>query len=412
MLFVDYYTPYKKQLVLAENLNYGFEASYTFHFKEKLCLYLPLKFRSANIPSEEDFTTNEKLIAGLDVNLKFQFFKQKNKLIPFVFAGAGSEIIEGKGVNFGVPTGLGLDIKIIHQLYLQVHSEYRISFSDDRDNLIYGTGLKWYFGKTSNENEFIDSDGDGLSDLEDECPFEVGTVLLKGCPDSDLDGVIDKADKCPNIAGLVEFEGCPDTDGDGIPDANDECPTESGAVENNGCPDADGDGLIDKNDDCPEEVGLPENKGCPDSDQDGLTDNVDRCPTEAGPIANKGCPELSQEDKELLDFAVQNVRFENGKATLISESFLILDKIVAVMKKYPAYKLTIAGHTDSVGNASFNQILSEHRAKACLDYLAEKGINPERMDSRGYGETQPIASNKFAKGRDQNRRVEFNIYLE
>ncbi|MFT4627435.1 MAG: OOP family OmpA-OmpF porin, partial [Myxococcota bacterium] len=69
----------------------------------------------------------------------------------------------------------------------------------------------------------------------------------------------------------------------------------------------------------------------------------------------------------------------------------------------------VAGHTDSQGSDSYNQGLSQDRAASVRRYLMDKSVSADRLLSRGYGETQPIATNKTAAGREQNRRVEFNL---
>ncbi|MBK7873276.1 MAG: OmpA family protein [Saprospiraceae bacterium] len=95
----------------------------------------------------------------------------------------------------------------------------------------------------------------------------------------------------------------------------------------------------------------------------------------------------------------------------MTSSFEVLNQIVDILKRYPDYKMRIGGHTDSVGSSSTNQTLSEARAKACYDYLISKGIEASRLSFTGYGETKPIADNRYKDGRDKNRRVEFDIYL-
>jgi OmpA-OmpF porin, OOP family len=109
---------------------------------------------------------------------------------------------------------------------------------------------------------------------------------------------------------------------------------------------------------------------------------------------------------------MKNVQFETGKATLKQESNKILDQLVSIMAQYPAYSLAIAGHTDNVGSADANQVLSEQRAKSCYQYLVSKGVNPVRLSFSGYGESQPIAENGTAEGRRLNRRVEFHMRIE
>lgn len=253
-----------------------------------------------------------------------------------------------------------------------------------------------------------DTDGDGVEDAIDKCPYSKGPVVMNGCPDTDEDGIADAEDKCPSQKGITAFGGCPDTDADGIADSEDECPKVKGVKEKKGCPndDKDADGIADADDACPEVAGLSILKGCPDKDNDGVSDKEDACPTQAGTLANKGCPEIKQEDKKVL-LEAMSVEFESGSAKIKPASFDILDKVVAVLNKYPEYSMNIQGHTDNQGSNSLNQTLSEQRAKACFDYLIGKGVVPTRLTYAGYGGTQPIGDNKTMEGRKQNRRVEF-----
>lgn len=257
-----------------------------------------------------------------------------------------------------------------------------------------------------------DTDGDGIADKDDQCPTEKGIADLNGCPDKDGDGIADRFDECPDEAGSPANKGCPikDRDGDGIADEMDACPDAAGPAATMGCPDRDGDGIADKDDRCPDLAG--QYVGCPDTDSDGLVDPDDSCPTVAGPIKNKGCPEVKKEDQDVLNFAMRAVQFETGKATLKAESSQILDQVVDIMERYAGYSLSIAGHTDNVGDDRSNKVLSEERAKACYQYLIAKGVNPNRLNYAGYGESQPVASNKTSEGRRLNRRVEFNLYIK
>ena len=257
-----------------------------------------------------------------------------------------------------------------------------------------------------------DTDSDGVIDPKDKCPDEPGNPVLAGCPDSDDDGVPDKNDKCPTITGDPALQGCPDTDKDEVADKDDECPTEKGLADTKGCLDTDDDGVVDKDDACPGKIGLPAHKGCPDTDGDGIYDHEDRCPESAGSIAAKGCPEIKAEDKAKLKNAVKLVQFETGEAKLLPQSYATLDEVATVMRKYPDYSLSINGHTDSAGDDDTNQSLSERRAHACYFYLMRVGVPISRMTYTGYGESRPVASNSTATGRAQNRRVEFELYVE
>jgi outer membrane protein OmpA-like peptidoglycan-associated protein len=73
---------------------------------------------------------------------------------------------------------------------------------------------------------------------------------------------------------------------------------------------------------------------------------------------------------------------------------------------YPSLHIAIEGHTDSIGSDDYNQQLSERRAQAVRDYFVQQGINSSAVEARGYGKTEPIASNDTTEGRQQNRRVE------
>jgi len=268
-----------------------------------------------------------------------------------------------------------------------------------------------------------DTDGDGVPDKDDRCPNEKGPASNRGCPevlDSDGDGFPDDVDLCPDKPGTNQ--GCPDSDGDGIADNFDDCPDEPGPVSNNGCPelkelDSDGDGVPDKDDPCPNVAGRF--GGCPDTDGDGVPDHLDKCPTEFGISSNFGCPEpkkdipeVKKEVKEQLATAARAVQFESAKAVLKNESYAVLDQVVAIMRQNPDYTLSISGHTDDVGDDERNLRLSQDRAKACYDYLIFRGIKADRIRHAGFGEARPIAGNDTAEGREQNRRVEFELILE
>lgn len=266
-----------------------------------------------------------------------------------------------------------------------------------------------------------DKDNDGVQDSEDLCPDTPGLVELKGCPDRDGDGVPDKDDQCPDTKGLQQFAGCPDTDGDGIIDEKDDCPALAGLAIYNGCPDTDGDSIPDPKDECPTQKGLAVYNGCPDTDGDGLPDNKDDCPYDVGPVSNKGCPvkvqeavkpvkvELTQEEQEVINTVFKNLEFETGKSVIKESSFESLDKLVDLLKKKSAFKLTIEGHTDNVGKPASNLTLSKNRAKSAMKYLTDHGIDAKRITTNGFGSKKPVASNKTAEGRAKNRRVEFTI---
>jgi outer membrane protein OmpA-like peptidoglycan-associated protein/tetratricopeptide (TPR) repeat protein len=106
---------------------------------------------------------------------------------------------------------------------------------------------------------------------------------------------------------------------------------------------------------------------------------------------------------------LENIYFETGKAILRPESHNALDQVFRFLENNPAMKLEISGHTDNTGSLRINQRLSRDRAQAVVDYLVNLGISPEMLFSKGYADTQPVAPNNTAAGREQNRRVEFKV---
>lgn len=106
---------------------------------------------------------------------------------------------------------------------------------------------------------------------------------------------------------------------------------------------------------------------------------------------------------------LRNIFFDFDKATIKPESQTELENLIKLMNDNPNIKIEISGHTDNIGSASYNQKLSESRAKAVVDYLIEHGIDRSRLSYMGYGFEKPIAPNDTEEGRQLNRRVEFKI---
>ena len=106
--------------------------------------------------------------------------------------------------------------------------------------------------------------------------------------------------------------------------------------------------------------------------------------------------------------ARERVSFKSGRAELHESSFPVLGMLASVARNCGA-RFEIAGHTDAVGDANVNMQLSQRRADAVRKYLVQRGVSPDRIASRGYGETQPIADNGTAAGRKTNRRIEFRV---
>ncbi len=149
-----------------------------------------------------------------------------------------------------------------------------------------------------------------------------------------------------------------------------------------------------------------------DSDGDGVPDNRDQCPgTPAGTqVDANGCPV-----EKAAPIVLKGVTFEFNSARLTSDATHRLDNVVNALKGSPSLEVLIEGHTDSIGNAAYNLKLSAERAASVRQYLEGHGIAPNRLSSKGFGETQPVAPNTKPNGADnpagwaQNRRVELEV---
>lgn len=252
----------------------------------------------------------------------------------------------------------------------------------------------------------VDTDGDGITDDDDQCPHEKedvdGHEDLDGCPDrdNDGDGIADAADKCPmdaeDLDSFEDEDGCPDNDndGDGVADASDKCPTEmedmDGFQDDDGCPDADndGDGIADANDKCPTEA----------ETTNGFEDE-DGCPDERPAVV------VTTTAIEITD----KIFFDLNKSRIKSVSFPILDAVADVLKDNAGLRVRVEGHTDDRGEAKWNAKLSDQRAEAVKKYLIKKGVDASRLESQGFGFSRPLVPGSDEAARSQNRRVEFVI---
>lgn len=176
-----------------------------------------------------------------------------------------------------------------------------------------------------------------------------------------------------------------DTDGDGVPDNLDQCPgTPSGVqVDSHGCP--------------------------LDSDNDGVPNYLDRCPnTPPGTQVDvHGCA-----INAIIKLPRTHFAFNSTKLT--AEDQQALDDAAATLNKHPNINVQVAGYTDSIGSKAYNLTLSQGRANSVKDYLTSHGVDADRMDTKGYGEADPVAPNRInghdnPDGRAKNRRVELHV---
>ncbi|NQY29286.1 MAG: OmpA family protein [Flavobacteriaceae bacterium] len=351
---------------------------------------------------------------GLDLGVNYHLntlWNGMNWLDPYARANAGynwvdmGTTLDEAGLVAG--GGFGINFWLNRNVALKVQSVYKNNFAEELENANYfqnTVGITFAFGGS-------DIDGDGIYDKDDACPEVFGLAEFKGCPDTDGDGIEDSKDACPEVPGTVEFNGCADTDGDGVADPQDECVDVVGLKELNGCPDADADGIADAKDGCPQVAGPAANNGCPwpDTDGDSVLDKDDQCVDVAGTVANNGCPEATEVVIAKLNAYAKTILFDSGKASFKEQAFSALTAMNAIFKEYPTAKFDLGGHTDSAGSAKNNQKLSENRVNAVRDWFIANGIKADRLTATGFGEVNPIDSNRTRAGRANNRRVEVKL---
>ncbi len=249
-----------------------------------------------------------------------------------------------------------------------------------------------------------DRDGDGVLDGDDQCPQTPAGAhpdpARRGCPegDRDGDGVLDTADQCPDAAAGdhpdPERAGCADGDADhdAVLDHADQCRTEAAGLH----PD-------------PARAGCP----LPDRDNDGVPDATDHCPDQAGspstnPVRN-GCPGLVMIHGAQMQIR-QPVFFATSRDVILPRSRAVLEAVAEALRAVPEiHRMSIEGNTDDVGDDQRNMELSQRRAQSVLRWLVEHGVEENRLEAHGFGETRPLVQGATPAARAQNRRVDFRI---
>ncbi len=352
---------------------------------------------STGLALYESFSTKIHYSASLSANItlgNITWHQNKSAIQPYITIGAGTmnytpvlTYADGTVSNFKtdnngainelfVPAGFGLKFDLAPGLNLDLGYQVNFVYSDNIDGYNFGStndkfsyahaGLEFALGKRSKPQLATHNP---VSSMRDEYLWENRHTR------DQLQSEID-AQKAQNAqlqnelnttnANLAKFTT--DSDGDGVPDIFDKCPnTPVGTkVDGSGCP-------------------LPVAK----------------------PAETKVY--VTEEDRRVVNEAVKNLEFDFGKATIREHSFASLDQLAQLLinKKF---NLKLAGYTDNVGSVRANLKLSRDRAEAIKTYLVSKGADESLIHAEGYGKSNPIATNRTAAGRQQNRRVEFSLY--
>lgn len=342
------------------------------------------------------FKTDIKWSASLSGVLSFgniNWFSERNAVVPYISVGGGiasynpkltlasKETVidykpDGSIKEFFIPVGAGLKINMTSGINFDLG--YRMNFVDgdnldgyssgmQKDKFSYGfAGLEFAIGNKNHQQlVMVNPAAMFKNDLQDQ--NNVLTASLRASQQK-AEQSMAMADNLHNELGQLKS----DADGDGVSDYFDKCPGTAAnqKVDGSGCP-------------------LPSSQVTVIKEEPKII--------------------ITDEDRKIVNKAFENLVFDFGKTTIASASYSTLDEVAALLV-HKNFSLKLAGHTDNVGSEYANMQLSKDRAEAVKAYLVSKGANPSRIEATGYGETQPIATNKTAEGRQRNRRVEFTLY--
>ncbi|MFN0158977.1 MAG: OmpA family protein [Bacteroidota bacterium] len=349
---------------------------------------------------------------------------------PYLYVGAGlmyyeqerrpknGSILKESGRAGFIPVGAGAMFMVDNRVAVDISAGYNNSFvkgltSLDPEvkagywNLLVGVIVV-------GEDEDTDPDRDGLLTKEEK---RIGTDPHN--PDTDGDGLTDGEE----VRRYKTDPLNPDTDGDGLTDGAEVKVHTTDPLN----PDTDADRLIDG----AEVLTHKTNPLRPDTDGDGLTDgdevlthktdplnkDTDAGSIEDGVEVRRGTNPLNAEDdvakKQTLAVEIgkaivlEGVVFEFNSASIKPESEPVLQGVLNTLAENPGIEVEIHGHTDNIGKASYNLKLSQSRARSVMEWLIARGVDPNRIATRGFGFVRPIAPNDTEEGRQQNRRIEF-----
>lgn len=315
----------------------------------------------------------------------------------WVSAHLGYHLFDGS--QFGLDLGLGYEWSVVSPVQIGLFARGAVMFGNENesrssvDAILYG-GVSFSFELIGGV-EALDSDGDTLPDEREIA--EYGTDPHN--PDTDGDALNDGLE----VRTTTDPRN-PDTDGDGLSDGREDAdqsgdvdPAESDPriadTDHGGVPDGweadNGRNVRDPADD--------------DSDRDRVLENVDQCP---------GTPEGEQVDERgciimRAQITLEGIEFAFDSAEILPASERTLQHGLKILQDNPDVRVEVAGHTDNVGNAAYNRRLSRERAESVKRWLVDHGIDAARLTTRGYGASQPVASNDTPEGQARNRRIEF-----
>ncbi len=340
-----------------------------------------------------EFAINSKLIVDLTVSYNFTTTDQLNNFSNkkyndgFYALSIGFTFVEGGDLTD--PDKDGIITKIEEEIGTDPNNK-----DTDSDGLNDNEEIN-----TFSTNPFkVDSDNDKLTDYEESKVY----LTDPNSNDTDGDDILDNEE----IYLYSTNPNLKDTDQDEISDGYE-------VYKYNTNPtliDTDQDGLSDKD----EIFKTKTNPNKNDTDEDGIPDGVEVNNLKTNPLikdlnlnynkSNSNYKSVNLTSNQPV--VLQGIKFQLSSAELNSESENALQNIFNSLNENSNLKIEIRGYTDSIGDSNFNLTLSEKRAESVKNWLIEKGISPNRIFTKGFGESNPIGENDTAQGQEQNRRIE------
>jgi outer membrane protein OmpA-like peptidoglycan-associated protein/opacity protein-like surface antigen len=471
-LETKYTMPYLPELSFGARYSQGY-LSYLRGYKDNFTSYFEQQFPSEFYPDAINNPVQRRTDISTVEVLAFLNLFPRERLNYYLFAGIGllrfqpQDIKEAPQTPYGTnllwsdfgdedqfkPTiagGIGADFYVTRNFSVGVQASYRYFKTDLLDGFQfqpngqatandhffdYGIKFSYYMFEStdsdgdgiSNEEEIAygtnpykaDTDGDGLTDYEEIYIYKTSPVLA----DTDGDGLNDNEEITLNLN-----PNNPDTDGDGLTDYEEVKIYKTFAH----LPDSDFDGISDYN-----EIRSNTNPMNRDTDGDGIPDGEDECPNAFGLELFKGCPQTEPivETRIIKDTLIIpmdtiyivkeyvpatkdsiykqvlkpfGINFMKNSSEILVESEIILDDIAKWIVSQDK-QVEVHGHTDTDGDSNFNLYLSEARAKSVQQYLIEQGVDPNKINARGFGSNHPIDFGESKKSKARNRRIEFVI---
>lgn len=331
----------------------------------------------------------KQMLVETSVGIRRMFTDHGSRLQPFLSMGVGGAYHQGMLGCF-IPAGAGVEVHIGKAIFTTLQAEYRAGVgSPFSSHLFYGVGIA---GIIPSGTHFSKSRSSPTMPASTIPPHPIKESLVSSTADRDHDGIFDQKDECPDRPGRIDNRGCPVA-----PDTIRMEMAVATAV--------------------PAGQSVREEESLISISEQSATDNelaMTDDSTTVSFIANDSENKKKRTADSLafrFELLAKKISFETNSYTIADISLPYLDEIANALLAHRHIGILIVGHTDDVGTAEKNLVLSRKRAQAVKEYLEMQGIPAKRLSAEGRGESQPMLQNRDEAGRAANRRVELHTRI-